>query len=107
MSKSARARRHSSRWMPENTPNIGIVGMGYVGLPLAVAFAREGCTVTAVDLGVRKIAQLKAGESYIEDVDASVLREVAGRIHAGTSYAPLALTDAILICVPTPLSRNR
>ena len=86
---------------------VGIIGLGYVGLPLAVAFAREGCDVVAVDVDARKIEAIEAGDSYIEDVSSEQLREVGGRIHASTRYARLAKADAVLVCVPTPLTRNR
>ena len=88
-------------------PTVGVIGLGYVGLPLAVAFAREGCDVVAVDVDARKIEAIGAGESYIEDVPSGVLAEVLGRIHATTRYARLAKADAVLVCVPTPLTRNR
>jgi UDP-N-acetyl-D-glucosamine dehydrogenase len=87
--------------------SVGIIGLGYVGLPLAVAFAQEGCDVVAVDVDARKIEAIEAGSSYIEDVPSELLREVADRIHATTHYARLARTDAVLICVPTPLTANR
>jgi UDP-N-acetyl-D-glucosamine dehydrogenase len=86
---------------------VGVIGLGYVGLPLAVAFAEEGCDVIAVDVDSRKIEALAAGESYIEDVSSEQLAQVAERIHATTRYARLAKADAVLICVPTPLTRNR
>jgi UDP-N-acetyl-D-glucosamine dehydrogenase len=86
---------------------VGVVGLGYVGLPLAVAFAREGCEVVAVDVDARKVQAIEAGESYIEDVPSEHLREVSERIHASTRYARLERADAVLICVPTPLTRNR
>ena len=86
---------------------VGVIGLGYVGLPLAVAFAQEGCDVIAVDVDSRKIEALAAGESYIEDVSSEQLAQVAERIHATTRYARLAKADAVLICVPTPLTRNR
>ena len=86
---------------------VGVIGLGYVGLPLAVAFAQEGCDVVAVDSDPRKIEAIAAGDSYVEDVSSERLREVAGRIHATTRYARLAKADAVLICVPTPLTRNR
>ena len=86
---------------------VGVIGLGYVGLPLAVAFAREGCDVVAVDLDPRKIEAIAAGESYVEDVSSQALAEVADRILATTRYAPLANADAVLICVPTPLTRHR
>jgi UDP-N-acetyl-D-glucosamine dehydrogenase len=86
---------------------VGVIGLGYVGLPLAVAFAQAGCDVIAVDVDVRKVEAVAAGESYIEDVPSELLREVSPRIHATTRYARLAKVDAVLICVPTPLTRNR
>jgi UDP-N-acetyl-D-glucosamine dehydrogenase len=86
---------------------VGVIGLGYVGLPLAVAFAQEGCEVIAVDVDPRKIEALSAGESYIEDVSSETLASVAERIHASTRYARLERADAVLICVPTPLTRNR
>ncbi|HXB64378.1 MAG TPA: nucleotide sugar dehydrogenase [Solirubrobacteraceae bacterium] len=86
---------------------VGIIGLGYVGLPLAVAFAREGCEVVAVDVDARKVQAIEAGESYIEDVPSAELKELLGRIHPSTRYARLAKADAVLVCVPTPLTRNR
>jgi UDP-N-acetyl-D-glucosamine dehydrogenase len=86
---------------------VGIIGLGYVGLPLAVAFADQGCDVIAVDVDPRKIEAIQRGESYIEDVPSQQLRELGDRIHATTRYARLAKADAVIICVPTPLTRNR
>jgi UDP-N-acetyl-D-glucosamine dehydrogenase len=86
---------------------VGVIGLGYVGLPLAVAFAQEGCDVIAVDVDARKIDAIKAGESYIEDVSGDELKAVVARIHASTRYGELATADAVLVCVPTPLTRNR
>jgi UDP-N-acetyl-D-glucosamine dehydrogenase len=86
---------------------VGVIGLGYVGLPLVVAFAQEDCDVIAVDVDARKIEAIEAGESYIEDVPSELLREQQGRIQATTRYARLAKADAVLICVPTPLTRNR
>jgi UDP-N-acetyl-D-glucosamine dehydrogenase len=86
---------------------VGVIGLGYVGLPLAVAFAQEGCDVIAVDVDSRKVAAIEAGESYIEDVPSHLLQEMGERIHASTRYSRLAKADAVLICVPTPLTPNR
>ncbi len=86
---------------------VGVIGLGYVGLPLAVAFAQEGCEVIAVDVDSRKVEAIAAGDSYIEDVPDESLAAVAERIHATTRYVELAAADAVLICVPTPLTRNR
>jgi UDP-N-acetyl-D-glucosamine dehydrogenase len=86
---------------------VGVIGLGYVGLPLAVAFANEGCEVIAVDVDPRKVQAIEAGTSYIEDVSTEELRGVADRIHATTRYSRLAKADAVLVCVPTPLTANR
>ncbi|HEX5852818.1 MAG TPA: nucleotide sugar dehydrogenase [Solirubrobacteraceae bacterium] len=86
---------------------VGVIGLGYVGLPLAVAFAREGCEVVAVDVDSRKVEAIEAGRSYIEDVPDESLAAVAERVHATTCYTELSAADAVLICVPTPLTRNR
>jgi UDP-N-acetyl-D-glucosamine dehydrogenase len=86
---------------------VGIIGLGYVGLPIAVAFAEEGLDVVAVDVDSRKVEDLSAGRSYIEDVSSERLAAVSDRITASTRYAPLAGVDAVLICVPTPLTANR
>src|SRR4051794_9065728 len=86
---------------------VGVIGMGYVGLPLAVAFAAEGRDVVALDIDRRKIDALRAGQSYIADVTDAVLAAAAPRIEPTTRFAALARCDAVLICVPTPLSANR
>jgi UDP-N-acetyl-D-glucosamine dehydrogenase len=87
--------------------SIGVIGLGYVGLPLTVAFAEAGERVVAVDVDERKVALIAAGESYIEDVPSPRLSAVRDRIEATTDYAPLAGCEAVLICVPTPLTANR
>ena len=70
--------------------SIGVIGLGYVGLPLTVAFAEAGETVVAVDLDESKVAAIVAGQSYIEDVSPERLRDARDRIIATTHYAPLA-----------------
>jgi UDP-N-acetyl-D-glucosamine dehydrogenase len=87
--------------------SVGVIGLGYVGLPLAVAFAEAGQSVIAVDVDERKISAIEAGESYIEDVGSERLQAVSDRIEASTHFAPLARAEAVLICVPTPLTANR
>jgi UDP-N-acetyl-D-glucosamine dehydrogenase len=87
--------------------SIGIVGLGYVGLPLAVAFAEAGLDVVAMDVDARKIDAIKRGESYIEDIESERLQAVVSKLEATTRPAALAHTDAIIICVPTPLTANR
>src|SRR3954454_22591914 len=86
---------------------IGIVGLGYVGLPLSVAFAEAGCEVVGLDVDAGKIAALRQGRSHIEDISDERLAPVLERIMFTTRYVELHERDAILVCVPTPLTRNR
>jgi UDP-N-acetyl-D-glucosamine dehydrogenase len=86
---------------------IGIIGLGYVGLPLAVAFAENGDEVVGLDVDSRKVEALNAGTSYIEDVPDSALAPLGERLRATTRYADLAACDAVIICVPTPLTDSR
>ena len=86
---------------------VGVVGLGYVGLPLALAFAEEGHEVIGVEADPRKVGALSRSESYIEDVPSERLARVSGRLHATTGYTDLASCEAVLIAVPTPLTRNR
>jgi UDP-N-acetyl-D-glucosamine dehydrogenase len=86
---------------------IGIVGLGYVGLPLAVAFAESGVEVVGLDSDRRKVAGLNASHSHVEDIPDAALAAVSGRFHATTSRAELAACDAVIICVPTPLTGSR
>jgi UDP-N-acetyl-D-glucosamine dehydrogenase len=87
--------------------SVGVIGVGYVGLPLAVAFAEAGESVVAVDIDGAKVAAINAGESYVEDISSERLRAAVPRIEATTHFAPLARTEAVLICAPTPLTANR
>jgi UDP-N-acetyl-D-glucosamine dehydrogenase len=87
--------------------SIGIVGLGYVGLPLAVAFADAGEDVIGVDVDAAKVAGLRAGRSHIEDIPSEWLERVAGRVEYTTRAVDLHQAEAILVCVPTPLNRNR
>jgi UDP-N-acetyl-D-glucosamine dehydrogenase len=86
---------------------VGIIGMGYVGLPLAVAFAEAGHDVFGVEVDPVRVAALDRGESYVEDISSERLAAVRDRLHATTRYADLAKVDAAVIAVPTPLTRNR
>ena len=88
---------------------IGIIGLGYVGLPLAVEFAKAGFSVIGLDVDPSKVAMLNAGESYIPDVPSEELAPVvrAGRFRATTDQRELAKVDVIDICVPTPLRKTR
>jgi UDP-N-acetyl-D-glucosamine dehydrogenase len=86
---------------------LGIVGLGYVGLPLALAFAEAGNEVVGLDLDTAKLADLAAGRSYIEDVDDAELAAQAERLSATADYADLEDCEAVIVCVPTPLSSSR
>ncbi len=93
----------------EAAPIVGIVGLGYVGLPLAVAFAETGATVVGVDLDATRVAAIAAGRSFIEDVPTATLAPLvrAERLAAHEDFAALKDADAIVICVPTPLGKSK
>jgi UDP-N-acetyl-D-glucosamine dehydrogenase len=88
--------------------NIGIIGLGYVGLPLCIAIARAGSPVTGFDIDVAKAETLGNGKSYIKHISDQDVQELAasGRFGATSDFAKLAEMDAILICVPTPLTAH-
>ena len=86
---------------------VGIVGLGYVGLPLAAGFVEAGHEVVGVDTDLRTVEALGRGESHVEDVGDEVLRALGDGFRATTRYQDLAKVDAILVAVPTPLTRNR
>jgi UDP-N-acetyl-D-glucosamine dehydrogenase len=90
-------------------PNVAIVGAGYVGVPLAQVFAEAGQRVVLLDVSADRVAQLSRGESYIEDVPSDVLGRLvaSGNLSASTDYDVLRGVDAILIALPTPLSKQR
>ncbi|HWB29091.1 MAG TPA: nucleotide sugar dehydrogenase [Vicinamibacterales bacterium] len=91
------------------TARTGVVGLGYVGLPLAVEFARAGFSVTGIDLDARKVAAINEGRSYIQDVPtAEVARfQTAGTLSATADASVIATLDTINICVPTPLRKTK
>ncbi len=104
----------------DHTAVVAVVGLGYVGLPLAVAFAERGFPVVGIDVDPRKIDSLNSGESYVQDIPSPRLAAliapagidgrrspVAGRLYATTDYAVLEACDAAIICVPTPLNKTR
>lgn len=91
------------------TAKVGIVGLGYVGLPLAVEFAKAGFDVTGIDVNGSKVDRLNRGESYVRDVPQAVLAPLvkAGKFHATTDFGALADLDTVNICVPTPLRKTK
>jgi UDP-N-acetyl-D-glucosamine dehydrogenase len=91
------------------TPVVGVIGLGYVGLPLAVAFAESGARVIGVDLDEGRVAGVRAGRSYVEDVTSERLAPLVagGHLRATPDTADLAAADAIVVCVPTPLGKSK
>lgn len=89
--------------------NIGIVGQGYVGLPLALQFARAGVNVLGLDIDPKKVEAINAGRSYIKHIESSAIAEQiqAGRFAASTDFGRIQGLEAVIICVPTPLNKNR
>jgi UDP-N-acetyl-D-glucosamine dehydrogenase len=86
---------------------VGIVGLGYVGLPLAVAFAEAGRQVIGLDTDPRKVEAINRAESYIEDIPSSSLEAAGSLLRATGTYEDLADCSAVIICVPTPLTGSR
>ncbi len=88
---------------------IAIVGLGYVGLPLSLQFARSGVDVLGLDIDPVKVESLNQGRSYIKHIESSAIAEHAksGRLSASTDFSRVKETEAVIICVPTPLNKNR
>lgn len=95
--------------MTEGAPRVAIIGMGYVGLPLATTFAEAGVSVLGLDAVQSKVDMINAGQSYIEDVPSERLAPfaAAGTIRATTDWDDVRAADAIIICLPTPLDEHR
>lgn len=88
---------------------LGVIGLGYVGLPLSISFAQAGIKVIGIDVDTRKVSMLNAGQSYVEDVPDSQLTPLIqdGCFRASTDFADLVQVDAIAICLPTPLGETK
>jgi UDP-N-acetyl-D-glucosamine dehydrogenase len=88
---------------------VGVVGLGYVGLPLAVEFAKAGFSVTGIDLSQEKVRRVNAGDSYVGDVPSAVLAPLveSEKLRATTDFSAVAELDTINICVPTPLRKTK
>jgi UDP-N-acetyl-D-glucosamine dehydrogenase len=97
------------RLVESKQARVGVIGLGYVGLPLAVEFARRGLRSVGFEVDARKAEMINRGESYIGDVPAEALAEVVSseRLHATTDFSELSACDAIIICVPTPLRKTK
>lgn len=91
------------QWIDET---VGIIGLGYVGLPLAIAFARSGVRVIGVDISSERVNLLRQGKSYLTDISDQDVRSVGNHFYPTTDYADLQVCDAVIICVPTPLAKT-
>ena len=93
----------------DKTARVGVIGMGYVGLPLAVEFAKAGFPVTGIDKDQSKVDRLNQGESYIGDVPTAVLAPLvaSGKLRASTDFSLIRRLDTVNICVPTPLRKTK
>jgi UDP-N-acetyl-D-glucosamine dehydrogenase len=91
------------------TAQVAVLGLGYVGLPLAVQFAHSGFEVVGLDVDERKVARVNNGISYIQDVPSGVVAELIGeqRLAASSDFGGLGKADVLIICVPTPLDRSK
>ncbi|MCP4716046.1 MAG: nucleotide sugar dehydrogenase, partial [Deltaproteobacteria bacterium] len=92
-----------------HTAHIGIIGLGYVGLPLVIRFAEEGFRVTGFDVDEAKVHDIVRGRSYIKHIPNQKIKELAKNkaVGATTDFKKLKTVDAIIICVPTPLNEMR
>ena len=110
MSDLAAVPERLSEWLEriaDRTARVGIVGLGYVGLPLTLLFSEEGFRVTGLDVDPVKVTTLNAGQSYIHRIEPEHIgRAQAAGFHATIDFAALAVVDAVLICVPTPLHED-
>ena len=97
------------RKITERTAHVSVLGLGYVGLPLAIDFAQAGYTVTGIDPDAHKVAGLQAGVSHVQDIDHAELQEVmnSGRLRVTSDFEALREVDTISICVPTPLNKTK
>ncbi len=93
----------------EKTAVVGIIGLGYVGLPLAVEFGQAGFSIVGIDVDQKKVDLLNRGESYIQDVPTEHVAELVniGRLKATTDFSALQQIDTVSICVPTPLRKSK
>ena len=89
--------------------NVSVVGLGYVGLPLAIQFARSNVTVLGLDTDVTKVSMINHGQSYIKHISSETIGEMLDRkaLFASTDFGRVKEMEAIIICVPTPLNKNR
>jgi UDP-N-acetyl-D-glucosamine dehydrogenase len=87
--------------------NVGVIGLGYVGLPIVIEFSKAGFPVTGFDIDKRKVESLKQGKSYIKYIPHAVISQSLQRFKPTTDFSKLSNMDCIILCVPTPLNKNR
>src|SRR5215212_7153533 len=91
-------------------PNsVAVVGLGYVGLPLSLAFARSGMTVLGLDIDSWKVTEINSGRSFIKHIESKAIQDQLAekRFEASTDFSRIKEVEAVVICVPTPLNKNR
>src|SRR5438045_7800081 len=95
--------------MQSKSTTVCVIGLGYVGLPLAIQFARCGAKVIGLDIDAAKVEQINAGQSYIKHIASETIGETLRNDHlrASTDFARVGEGDAVIICVPSPLNKNR
>ena len=93
----------------DRTARVGIIGLGYVGLPLAMEFAKAGFSVTGIDIQESKVSQLNRGDSYVQDVPTNTLKKWVGegKFRATSDFSIISELDTINIAVPTPLRKTK
>jgi UDP-N-acetyl-D-mannosaminuronate dehydrogenase len=92
----------------DKTATIGVIGLGYVGLPLVIEFCRAGFSVTGFDVDEQKISLLRQGKSYIKHIASAILvNDLKDRFRPTSDFSTLRDMDCIIVCVPTPLNKNR
>ncbi|MCS7043638.1 MAG: nucleotide sugar dehydrogenase [Bryobacteraceae bacterium] len=103
------AARHLLEKIRSRSARVGVVGLGYVGLPLAVEFAKAGFQVTGIDISQQKVDQINAGSSYVQDVPSSDVRDLVSRglLRATADFSAIAELDTVNIAVPTPLRKTK
>jgi UDP-N-acetyl-D-glucosamine dehydrogenase len=109
MSNAASSASALEEKIKNRTAQVGIIGLGYVGLPLAMEFAKAGFSVTGIDVSESKVARLNEGESYLQDVPTAVVKRwvCGGRFRATSDFAVIGALDTINIAVPTPLRKTK
>src|SRR5215468_8805757 len=93
----------------DRSAHVSVIGLGYVGLPLAIGFAQAGYQVTGIDTDPHKVAGIQAGVSHVQDICSEELQQVvhSGHLRATQAFDALAEVDSVSICVPTPLSKTK